>query len=229
MNASIAKFLTKHNDRTCGLSILEIGAANVNGRVRDQLTGDWDSYTATDIQDDSDIDVVVEAEKIIDTFGVESFDVVICCEVLEHIKNWREAVRNIKGVCRVGGMVLLTTRSPGFPIHGHPFDYWRFTVNDIADIFADYEINDLRIDTEAPGVFVLAKKVPSSCIDLEVINPMAIDEKEKPTKHTLIEPGLKIGETYKRFGAALMCQYCAKPLTVEILTKTVRENVNVVS
>ena len=89
--------------------------------------------------------------------GPRAFDVVISTEMLEHIPDWRAAVTNLKGVCRLGGLILITTRAPGFPLHGAPHDYWRYTVDDIREIFSDMTIVAIESDPQFPGVFMLAR------------------------------------------------------------------------
>jgi hypothetical protein len=56
------------------------------------------------------------------------------------------------------GVVVITTRSPGFPFHGYPHDYWRFTPGDFRAIFSDCDIEALEDDGTAPGVFLSAVK-----------------------------------------------------------------------
>lgn len=39
------------------------------------------------------------------------FDIVICSEVIEHLKNWKKALENIAGINMPGGYLILTTQS----------------------------------------------------------------------------------------------------------------------
>jgi len=79
---------------------------------------------------------------------------------MEHVKEWRKVIQNMKEVLKVGGTLFLTTRSKGFPLHSYPHDYWRYEIADMEYIFGDMEIIDLRIDPmkSHPGVFIIAKK-----------------------------------------------------------------------
>ena len=97
-------------------------------------------------------------KKIVGRFGVESFDVVISTETLEHVLGWRTAVNNMKLVLRSGGYIYITTRSKGFSYHGYPYDYWRFEASDLIKIFRDFEIIKIERDWEAPGAFLKARK-----------------------------------------------------------------------
>lgn len=139
--------------------VLEIGAMDVNGSLRKTIELFCpNEYIGVDIERGSGVDVVCGAEEILEKFGAESFDAVISTEMLEHVQDWKTVVSNIKNVCRPGGIILLTTRSYGFKYHGYPHDFWRYELEDMQNIFSDFEIQALQSDPEAPGVFLKAKR-----------------------------------------------------------------------
>jgi SAM-dependent methyltransferase len=145
-----------------GRDVLEVGALDVNGSLRPHVESLMPRrYVGVDIAPGPRVDVVVDAQDLVDHFGLESFDIVVTTEMLEHVRNWRLIVRNLKQVLRADGLLLLTTRSLGFPYHGYPHDFWRYERDDIKAIFADFEIVDLEPDLEAPGIFMLARKPPT--------------------------------------------------------------------
>lgn len=143
-----------------GKRILEVGSRYVNGSVRPLIERFLKprEYIGVDIEAGKFVDLIVPAEKLLEYFGPESFDVVISTEVLEHVRDWRVAITNMKGVLKPLGYIYITTRSRGFPYHGFPFDFWRYEVEDMKKIFSDFEIIVLRRDHEAPGVFLKARK-----------------------------------------------------------------------
>ena len=97
---------------------------------------------------------MLPAERLVDYFGSESFDVVISTEVMEHVFDWRLIINNIKSVLKRGGFIYLTTRSKGFPYHAYPHDYWRYEPSDMVRIFRDFEIIRLETDWEGPACFL---------------------------------------------------------------------------
>jgi SAM-dependent methyltransferase len=140
--------------------ILEVGSRYVNGSVRPLIEKFFNpkEYIGVDIEKGKFVDVVCDAENLVDYFGRETFDVVISTELLEHVKDWRKVINNMKEVLKPNGYIYITTRSKGFPYHGYPYDFWRYEVEDMKEIFKDFEIIKLEKDPEAPGVFLKTRK-----------------------------------------------------------------------
>jgi SAM-dependent methyltransferase len=142
-----------------GRDVLEVGAFDVNGSLRPHAESlRPGSYVGVDISPGPRVDRVLDARDLIAVFGREAFDLVISTEMVEHVRDWRTVISNMKGVLRPGGHVLITTRSAGFPYHGWPDDYWRYEPEDVRSIFADLEILAVEPDPKAPGVFVFARR-----------------------------------------------------------------------
>lgn len=153
-----------------GKKIIEVGSYDVNGSLRPLLESyEPEKYVGVDIEKGPGVDVICNAENMIDKFGKESFDVVISTELLEHVQNWKKVISNIKGVCMDGGIILITTRSKGFPYHGYPYDFWRYEAEDMKYIFSDCEILALEKDSQAHGVFIKIKK-PNNFIENNLLD-----------------------------------------------------------
>jgi SAM-dependent methyltransferase len=153
---SAAMNLNEHEIK--GKRVIEIGAYNVNGSVRPLIESYGPQvYIGVDISPGPCVDVVCPVEELVTKFGPQSFDLVISTEMLEHVKDWRLAIHNIKTICREKGTMFLTTRSYGFVYHGYPYDYWRYELDDMRHIFEDCEILYLDKDPDR-GVFVKCRK-----------------------------------------------------------------------
>jgi SAM-dependent methyltransferase len=143
--------------------VLEVGALEVNGSTRPVIEALAPaSYVGVDIEPGPGVDVLCDVRELNERYGENVFDIVVSTELAEHVRDWRSAFANMKRVLRPGGTILITTRSRGFPIHGHPWDYWRYEPEDMERIFADFEILTIERDPEAPGVFVKARKPQDS-------------------------------------------------------------------
>jgi SAM-dependent methyltransferase len=164
--------------------VIEVGSQNINGSLRPHVESLRPmSYVGVDFVSGEGVDVVCDAGEIVARFGPNSFHVVISTEMLEHAQDWRAAVDAMKRVLVPGGVLLLTTRSPGFQLHGHPHDWHRFTLDDMAKIFADFQISALEADRQAPGVLALARKPMTwrpSDLDLSTIDVAPADEANAP-------------------------------------------------
>ncbi len=143
-----------------GLRVIEVGARGLYGGYRAiaELHGGVREYIGVDIAAGPGVDVVCDAVELTDRFGPGSFDVVIATELIEHVRDYRAVVSQLKGVCRPGGLIVLTTRSRGYVYHAAPFDFWRFETCDMERLFSDCEVMLLEEDREEPGVFLSARK-----------------------------------------------------------------------
>lgn len=131
-----AKTFLKH-----GINILEVGSLDVKGSVRFVFSDISSSYLGVDILDGPGVDMVINVADLTKHFEKESFDLVVSTEMLEHCFDWRNAIYQILMVLKKDGILILTTRSPGFELHDYPSDYWRFTREEMYHIFKD--IGDL--------------------------------------------------------------------------------------
>jgi hypothetical protein len=153
---SIVDFGIKHRDLFRGKTVLEIGSYDINGGLRETIAPLAKRYVGIDIEEGPGVDqVLLPTADLTSIFGGR-YDAVICTEVLEHAHDWRTMVHHIKAIPTE--LILVTTRSPGFPYHAFPDDYWRYTVEDFQYLFADMDIIELTTDPEYDGVFLLARK-----------------------------------------------------------------------
>jgi len=140
--------------------ILEVGSRYVNGSVRPLIEKFCSpkEYIGIDIEEGKYVDIVLPAERLIEYFGEQSFEVVISTELLEHVRDWRLVINNMKDVLKPNGLIFISTRSYGFPYHGYPHDYWRYEIEDMKKIFSDFNILRLQKDQFVNGLFLKAQK-----------------------------------------------------------------------
>jgi SAM-dependent methyltransferase len=122
------------------IKLLEQWKGRLHGKVLDVGVGTWEyprqmlqavcEYTSTDCFEHPNIDVVCDIQKLSAAFAPNSFDFVICTEVLEHIPRPWLAVQQLYTVLKPGGVLLLTTPF-NFHLHGNEgfSDYWRISAD----------------------------------------------------------------------------------------------------
>lgn len=169
MHESVIQFAEQHISRedVAGKRVLEVGSYNVNGSLRPIVEALGPAlYLGSDMRPGPGVDVVVD---IASDHDLGTFDLVCCAGTLEHMEDWRGCIRGMRRRLTPDGILILTTVSPGFPLHDFPSDYWRFTLADMTSIFSDMQILVLKPDPQVPGVFLKAKGGPSTSDDLDQI------------------------------------------------------------
>jgi hypothetical protein len=171
MHASVYDYVTMAlgREEVEGKDVLEVGALDVNGSVRPYVTSlKPRSYIGIDKRKGRRVDLTIAAEELTQWCSEWVPHVTICTETLEHIRPWRIALWNMVERLRIGGMLVLTTRSPGFPRHDHPDDYWRFDLREWRAPCIPWQLVDVRSDPEVPGMFLTVRKtgpVPMHLLD----------------------------------------------------------------
>lgn len=93
-----------------------------------------------DVEQRAGVDVVGDAHHL--PFEDDSFDIILCSEVLEHLHSPHIAIAEMQRVLKKGGKLILTTRFL-FPIHDAPHDYYRYTRHGLEHLFKNWKIETL--------------------------------------------------------------------------------------
>jgi SAM-dependent methyltransferase len=92
------------------------------------------AYDGHDIEPGPLVKYVSPAEALEISDGV--YDLVLCTQVLEHVRYPAKALEEFGRILAPGGYVFLTTHGV-YPFHPHPVDYWRWTQQGLEAIFED--------------------------------------------------------------------------------------------
>lgn len=97
------------------IAVIEFGSRNVNGSVR-RLFPTAHSWLGIDVTPGPDVQLVLDAHHAA-RIGV-AFDLVVCCEMLEHDPDPQASLAAAWDVLRPGGVLLLTAAAPERTPHG---------------------------------------------------------------------------------------------------------------
>jgi len=119
-------------------SVLEVGSLNVNGSVR-QVFGNASEYIGVDMREGKDVDFVVNGHDLVEKYGEARFEMVVCCETLEHDDQFWVTVDNMRRVLKPGGWMIITNPGTDVIRHNYPGDYYRFFSDAYKYFFRDYK------------------------------------------------------------------------------------------
>ena len=117
-----------------GLRILDVGCGvQPYYPLFADVASDYDGH---DVEPGPRITYVSPAESL--PIPDAQYDVVLCTQVLEHVRHPQRALEEMTRVLVPGGHLFLTTHGV-YPFHPHPADYWRWTQQGFEAMFEDTE------------------------------------------------------------------------------------------
>jgi len=118
-------------------NILVVGSGRISKVTFDKIIN-------TDIREFAGVDVVSDGQKL--SFKDNSFDAVVCHQVLEHVPNADMAISEMYRVLKPGGKVIITVPF-FFPFHASPYDFRRWTIPGLQQSFK-------KFDEAGSGIFI---------------------------------------------------------------------------
>jgi SAM-dependent methyltransferase len=120
--------------RLAELDLLALDAAEISGDASSKY--DWRSFTRLDYPE---FDICAPGPH-------DTFDVVSCDNVLEHVSDPFAAARTLFELCRPGGLCFVGTPFL-FRVHYAPADYWRFTRDGLAQLLTRAGFTKIETDS----------------------------------------------------------------------------------
>lgn len=149
-----------------GARLLEVGSRDVSGTLRAIFSDPEGEYVGIDVLEGPGVDLVLDSSRIVSQFGRESFDAVVASGMLEHCYDWQGALYQMVAALRIGGVLVLTARSPGSKPHDSSADHWRFSHQDFVDIFSPLgeliSVGDDMAPDRPCGVGVIVRRTCSA-------------------------------------------------------------------
>ena len=139
----------------CWPPVLEVGAYNMNGTIRDLLP---ESYIAMDMREGPGVDIV--ADVLAMEFVPDQFATIVCVETLEHVTEPWAAIDRMAGWLQPDGLLLVTVPF-SWEYHPCPDDYWRMTASGLRYLFERAGLEVVECETRENTTYGVAKKCAS--------------------------------------------------------------------
>jgi SAM-dependent methyltransferase len=113
-------------ETTTGDRILDAGAGECQNRalIENQIYIALDAAWGDQSWDYSDLDVIASLEKT--PFKPDSFDLLICTQVMEHVNEPQVVLNEFFRIAKGGGTICISAPQ-GWGVHQAPYDFFRYT------------------------------------------------------------------------------------------------------
>lgn len=110
-------------------------------------------YVGSDMREGRGVDVVLDLHDL--ALRERSVGAAIMIDTLEHVEYPHRALEEVHRVLDEGGIVFMTSVMR-FPIHEHPYDYWRFTPEAFLSVLGPFAFRwaDFAGEPELPHTVV---------------------------------------------------------------------------
>lgn len=147
------RLIDAHVPKDTSLAILDVGSqqtANQTLSHRELFDLELCRYVGVDVEPGRNVDLVLEKPYGL-PFEDNSFDVVICGQVFEHIPYFWVTAMEFARVTKPDGFIILSTPSRGH-VHFRPFDGWRFYSQGFEAIASFCDLRCIEASTDHPPV-----------------------------------------------------------------------------
>jgi hypothetical protein len=140
---SFLEYVVEHNRDKIVSPIYEFGSYRCYGDPIENLRDIFPDmeYHGCDIREGAGVDEI--RDIMLPKLRKSSAGMVICIDTLEHVKDPWKAVKSVEYILKTGGIFVLTSVF-NFPIHDHPYDYWRFTPEIFREFFSNYSFSEIN-------------------------------------------------------------------------------------
>ena len=125
-------------------------------------------YLGVDIAPSESTDILCDCEKL--PFRGSYFSACSCLQVLEHTDDPMAVIDEIFRVLKPNGSLFLSTHG-NWPVHGSPYDYWRWTEHGLRKLLIDFRVHEIhKCGGSAASIIQLVELfVPSRSLGVAII------------------------------------------------------------
>ena len=137
------------------LMIADIGSQDINGTYRSLFSNERWHYLGIDMAPGKNVDHVATEQELYPE--PESFDVVICGQVLEHAEMPWVLIRKIAAITKPGGRIWLSAPYQ-WDYHPYPKDCWRIYPDGMRALLRWASLTEKQVYVNANDTIALAEK-----------------------------------------------------------------------
>ncbi len=134
----------KNNLNMIKSNVLEIGSkfydTSTFNDFRKLCSDKGVEYVGADLSEGKNVDIVLDftlSSLAVNQKLNQKFNTVICCSVMEHVKDIFAFANNVSEIVEEDGVLFLSVPFT-WEYHGYPNDYWRFTPAAVEYLFKDF-------------------------------------------------------------------------------------------
>jgi SAM-dependent methyltransferase len=146
----------------CALPAAKLMVLDVGGRLqpyRELLEGRIQRYISVDIRQTPVVDVIAAGERI--PFAADTFDLILCMQVLEYVPEPQIVMAEIYRVLRPGGTLILS--APAAQPRDADEECWRFHPAGLRKLLAGYA--DVEVVPEGSSITGFFRTI-NACADI---------------------------------------------------------------
>jgi SAM-dependent methyltransferase len=163
--------------------VLELGTKRLYPGVKtkhDEWIPHAAEFLGSDLAEGADVDIVADIHRFSETVGCEQFDIIISCSSFEHFKYPHLAAHEIMKALKIGGLLFIQTHQT-YPVHGAPYDYFRFSREALSGLFGTkMGFRVIETDYEFPAQ-INSPQVPAIAAEPAFVNSRLLGEKTAKT------------------------------------------------
>jgi 2-polyprenyl-3-methyl-5-hydroxy-6-metoxy-1,4-benzoquinol methylase len=152
----------EHVGSGSGAKVLEFGSYNVNGTARDAVPGA--RVHGVDIRGGNGVDEVADAATY---DGDEHYDLVLCAEALEHMRDPAAVIEAARRSLKPGGLLIATMAAPERAPHSNDGGgvlargehYAGISKEALKDYLAGWEVLDMHHLRSLGDLYVTARRL----------------------------------------------------------------------
>ena len=169
-------FLEKELPKKTYNNVLDIGSKDYGNTQSFRDLIQYNNYVGIDMEAGKNVDHVVDLTKTIEPLKENTYDLIICCSVIEHVEYPWIFADNVSKLSTKEGLLYIAVPFV-WKFHGYPNDYFRYTHNGVKKIFKDYNFKDCYFSTYGAYNYFKIKNDDSFAKQLSYLS-IRLDNKE---------------------------------------------------